>query len=74
MAVDPFVIQITCETCNGTGTIIGEEGATVPDPACQGDGILSFGTVEGADEIADLTDKVNDNSDKLDEILEKLNE
>jgi hypothetical protein len=73
MAVDPYKVEIICETCNGTGKVQGEFGE-IDDPACGGDGVLSFGTVEGAEQINDLADKVQDNSNKLDDILEKLNE
>ena len=73
MAVDPYKIELRCFRCNGEGEIL-LEGTMKPCPDCEGDGKLSEGTVDGADQIKDLTDKVNDNSDKLDDILEKLNE
>jgi len=70
---DRYKIELTCSRCNGTGELL-LEGTMKSCPACGGDGKLGEGTIDGADEIVDLTDKVNDNSDKLDDIIEKLNE
>ena len=73
MAVDPYKIVLTCSRCNGTGEIL-LEGAMKSCPDCEGDGKLGEGTIEGADQVSDLTDKVDDCLDKLNDILEKLNE
>ncbi len=72
MAVDPYKIELTCSRCGGTGEVL-LDGVMTACPDCEGDGKLGEGTIDGANEIADLTDKVNDNSDKLDDILDKLN-
>ena len=75
MAATPFQIKITCSNCNGTGEVpLGSEGTNISCKACEGDGILGFGTVEGAEQIADLTNKVNDVLEKCNDILEKVNE
>ena len=69
-----LLLDICC-TCDGTGERpLGTDGAGIECDQCNGDGLVDEGTVEGAEQIADLTDKVNDNSDKLDDIIEKLNE
>lgn len=74
MAVDPYHIRITCETCDGTGERpLGAEGAGIECDQCNGDGLVDEGTVEGAEQIADLTDKVDDVLNKLNDIIEKLN-
>lgn len=70
---DPYKIELRCSRCNGAGEIL-LEGIMKPCPDCEGDGKLGEGTIDGADEIADLTSKVDDCLNKLDDILEKLNE
>ena len=73
MAAEPYKLKIICSRCNGTGkTDLGLGNVDCPD--CKGDGVLDNGTVDGAEQIADLTDKVNDVLDKCNDILEKLNE
>ena len=75
MAVDPYHLRITCETCGGSGERpLGTEDSGIVCDQCKGDGLVDEGTVEGAEQMADLTDKVNDIQDKLNDILEKLNE
>ena len=75
MAVDAFKTKINCENCKGTGERIKVEGGPViPCDQCDGDGLTLEGTVDGAEQIADLTDKVNDILDKVNDIKEKLNE
>lgn len=73
MTVDPYKIQLICSRCNGEGELL-LEGIMKPCPDCEGDGKLGEGTIEGAEQINDLSDKVNDALGKLDDILEKLNE
>ena len=72
MAVDAFKTRITCETCKGTGERPDGEGGNLICSQCDGDGLTLEGTVDGAEQIADLTDKVNDIQDKLNDIWEKV--
>lgn len=73
MAVDPYKVKLTCSRCAGSGELL-MEGVMKPCPDCEGDGKLGEGFVEGAEQIADLTNKVDDCLNKLDDIIEKLNE
>lgn len=73
MSVTPYKFKIICATCNGTGTN-SEGGVTTNCTDCNQTGNEMIGEIEGAEQIADLTDKVNDCLDKLKDILEKLNE
>ena len=72
---EAYKMTIICETCSGTGLVpLGAQGTDIECSACSGDGRLSMGTIEGAEQIADLTDKVDDCLGKLNDIIEKLNE
>jgi len=75
MAETPFKITINCSRCDGTGKLpIGPQGGDVDCPDCEGDGKLGEGNIEGAEQIADLTSKVEDVLDKCKDILEKLDD
>ena len=71
MAIDPYKVSLDCLRCDKTGEIM-MDGKEIDCPSCEGDGRISEGTVEGADQISDLTDKVDDCIDKLNDILEKV--
>ena len=73
MAVTPFQMKVKCNNCGGDGQLETING-TITCPDCSGTSWLFSGQLDGAEQIADLTDKVNDCIDKLDDILEKLNE
>jgi len=68
-----YKIALVCSLCDGTGEVE-VDGQNEPCVSCGGDGKLGEGTIEGATEIADLADKVDDCLVKLDDIKEKLAE
>jgi DnaJ-class molecular chaperone len=74
---DELKTYTKCQTCNGTGLIYQYaegEGSSVPCFNCGGDGYIESGMSEGGEQLADLTDKVNDCLDKLDDVLELIKE
>ena len=73
MTVTPFEIKLICPLCKGTGIVGGEQGTTKPCTFCDASsGFIFSGTVDGIEQMTDLTDKVNDCLDKLNDILELL--
>ena len=69
--MEKLKVYTYCGRCNGTGiahTVSGSAGnEVVEDPctACLGVGFFATGTIDGAEQLATI-------SDKLDEILERL--
>jgi len=61
--------EVKCTSCSGTG-IVPSGGGTIQCSVCQGTGKEITATVEGADEIAALSVKLDEMFDYLKKILE----
>ena len=58
MATEPYKLKITCSRCNGSGLAdLGLGNVECPD--CKGDGVLDNGQIDGAEQIAELTTKLD---------------